>query len=219
MTGAVPKKFMFDQVLDPGGQRERDPKAPETLTLTIDDLEALKTKVHTAGFDRGYEQGKVDTHDQLQGQIYGAVQRIETEVQLFFAAQLHQDQVIGDGFQRLFRLMASQFFPVFARTHGVEEIVQVIHQTLEKVRDLSLIIHLPSQVCAAVADRFTDYPHLVFKGDDTLGDSDVRIEWPMGSAERRLARIIGELEALAPLSLEKQIVDTHQTASKTGEHP
>lgn len=189
-TSTNPQKYLFDHVFD--RPAAIDVNHDDKITCSPDEW----AHHHDTGYAAGYEQGRANAINSIEQETQSIVLAVQNSVSDFIAHQEIQDHTIGSGFQNLFSVMVHRFFPIFAQQHGIHEINALITDTLGAVKNQSLIVFVPTDLKDRVSHYFGNNDHITLKTDDTLGPSDVRIDWSQGSIDRRLDLVSGALNDL-----------------------
>lgn len=109
----------------------------------------------------------------------------------------------------LTRAIAARLFPALVRKGALAEIEAVVVQCIrDAVTEPRLVVRVPDAVFEAAQRQLAPlaagngYPgKLIILADDTLAESDCRVEWADGGAERDTARSWRDIDAAIALAL------------------
>jgi flagellar assembly protein FliH len=192
---ALAEKFLFDFSFDaPGGgdARQRGAVTPAEPVFTRVELDAATA--HARG--EGHAAGMAEALSQREQQVGDALSAIAERLGVLLADKASADRESERNTIELTRAIASKLFPALLRKGALAEleavVVQCMHDTIGEPR---LVLRVPDAIFEAAQQRIAPlaasngYPgKVIILVDEALGESDCRVEWADGGAERDTAR-------------------------------
>ncbi len=185
------KKFLFDQNNFDGNQ-------PEEVVYTEEQMMLAKSQSLAAG----KAEGMRETQAQQEARIGDLLQKtlIQTE-NLVRNEERRELEKCGDTV-RLAMQVVHKLLPGFARQYALPEIERVILQSIEARRDEPRIaITVPTAHLEALKSRVESLSagkayagKVILIADDTLAETDCRVEWADGGAERLFERLFSQID-------------------------
>lgn len=207
---AVPTKFLFDTEFERDGSgawRTQDEPDPATTPVhTALELEAAREEAHAAGHAEGVAQAKqeidaaaVNSLEIIGSQFDGLMGSLSK------AAEDARIEAAG-----LALLIARKLAHALIEREPIAEIEAMIASCLSDLTDLGgehrVVVRAPLPLVEALNEHMTALTagmgfngRLAVIGDETLQDTDCRVEWADGGAERDMAA----LEALIETSVHR----------------
>jgi flagellar assembly protein FliH len=192
---ALAEKFLFDFSFDaPGGgdARQRGAVTPAEPVFTRVELDAATAQAR----DEGHAAGMAEALSQREQQVGDALSAIAERLGVLLADKASADRESERNTIELTRAIASKLFPALLRKGALAEleavVVQCMHDTIGEPR---LVLRVPDAIFEAAQQRIAPlaasngYPgKVIILVDEALGESDCRVEWADGGAERDTAR-------------------------------
>jgi flagellar assembly protein FliH len=191
---ALAQKFLFDFSFDaPGGDaRQRGVVTPAEPVFTRLELDAATARAR----DEGHAAGMSEALSQREHQVTEALSAIAERLGTLLAEKASADRESERNTIELTRAIASKLFPALLRKGALAEIeaivIQCMHDTIGEPR---LVLRVPDAIFEAAQQRIAPlaasngYPgKVIILVDESLGESDCRVEWADGGAERDTAR-------------------------------
>jgi flagellar assembly protein FliH len=194
---ALAQKFLFDISFDaPGGDaRQRGSITPAEAVFTRADLDAARAESHAAGRAEALSQ-----REQHVAEALGAIAQNLADI---LAARDEARRTNERSTIELTRAIAGRLFPALMRKGALAELEAIVIQCMrEAVAEPRMVVRVPDALFEAAQLRLAPlaagngYPgKLIILADEALGESDCRVEWADGGAERDSARSWREIEA------------------------
>ena len=191
---ALAEKFLFDFSFDaPGGDaRHRGVVTPAEPVFTRLELDAATAQAR----DEGHAAGMAEALSQREQQVSDALSALAERLGAVLAEKASADRESERNTIELTRAIASKLFPALLRKGALAEleavVIQCMHDTIGEPR---LVLRVPDAIFEAAQQRIAPlaasngYPgKVIILVDETLGESDCRVEWADGGAERDTAR-------------------------------
>ena len=192
---ALAQKFLFDFSFDaPGGgdARQRGAVTPAEPVFTRVELDAATAQAR----DAGHAAGMAEAQSRREQQVSDALSAIAERLGALLAEKASADRENERNTIELTRAIASKLFPALLRKGALAEleaiVIQCMHDTIGEPR---LVLRVPDAIFEAAQQRIAPlaasngYPgKVIILVDETLGESDCRVEWADGGAERDIAR-------------------------------
>jgi flagellar assembly protein FliH len=197
-----PRKFMFDRSFDnAGGPVHRVDRRP--VTLTPEQLDAVKKEAHDTGFAAGK---KTASEDQAR-HLNATVDKIGAVVgQLIAAAETNRPQQEARVREAVLAI-AKKVLPDFAQRHGLQEIEAVVAGVIgEMTGEPRLVVRVNegqfdtvNEALKAVTEKQGYTGKIVLVADAEVKQNDCRVEWADGGVDRNLEALWQNLtKTLAP---------------------
>jgi flagellar assembly protein FliH len=198
---ALAQKFLFDNSFDaPGGDaRQRGAVTPAEKTISRADLDAAVAGARAEGHATGLAAAMAQREQQIGDALADIAQRLAA----LFAAHDEARRESERTTIELTRTIAAKLFPALVSKGALVELEAIVGQCMrDAIAEPRLVLRVPDTIFEAAQQRMAPLAaSLGFPGkviilvDDTLGQSDCRVEWADGGAERDTARTWREIEA------------------------
>jgi flagellar assembly protein FliH len=207
---AVAQKFLFDQSFDgPGGpaaSRGRKPITPAEPTFNSADLAAAETKGRVEGQAAGLAEAAAAREERVSATLSAIAERLAVMLSQKAEAQCENERQIIE----LTRLIVGKLFPALTRRDGFAEIGALVTSCLRECLDEPrLVLRIPDALFEDAQNRLAPLVatggyqgKLVILAEEALSESDCRIEWADGGAERDMPRSMREIEAAMARALD-----------------
>jgi flagellar assembly protein FliH len=201
------EKFLFDIAFDDELQKAagaaHDPN--RRRSFSADDLAGAKDQGFAAGRTAGLEEAARSTDQAVSEALAVIAKRLEE-----LLAQLAQtgEEREGQAIETAVLLLA-KLFPELARRNALGEVVALITQCLEELREEPrVVIRTADALLDPLRDRLDSLTagaaydgKVVLLADEALAPSDVRVEWADGGAERDTGRLWAEIDQVLERNL------------------
>lgn len=198
---ALAQKFLFDISFDaPGGDgRQRGSITPAEAVFSRADLDAALAEARA----ESHAAGRAEALSQREQQVADALGAIAQNLAGIFAAKDEARRANERSTIELTRAIAGRLFPALMRKGALAELEAIVVQCMrDAVAEPRLVVRVPDAIFEAAQLQLAPlaasngYPgKLIILADDALGESDCRVEWADGGAERDSARSWREIEA------------------------
>jgi flagellar assembly protein FliH len=218
---ALAEKFLFDFSFDaPGGDaRHRGVVTPAEPVFTRVELDAATAQAR----DEGRAAGLAEALSQREQQISDALSDIAERLGDLLAEKASANRESERNTIELTRAIASKLFPALLRKGALAEleaiVIQCMHDTIGEPR---LVLRVPDAIFEAAQQRIAPlaasngYPgKVIILVDQTLGESDCRVEWADGGAERDTARSWRDIDTAITRAL-SALNDGNEPPPQTG---
>jgi len=218
---ALAEKFLFDFSFDaPGGDaRHRGVVTPAEPVFTRLELDAATAQAR----DEGHAAGMAEALSQREQQVSDALSAIAERLGAVLAEKASADRESERNTIELTRAIASKLFPALLRKGALAEleavVIQCMHDTIGEPR---LVVRVPDATFEAAQQRIAPlaasngYPgKVIILVDETLGESDCRVEWADGGAERDTARSWRDIDTAITRAL-SALNDGNEPSPQTG---
>ena len=216
------KPFLFDRAFDDYGRevksREQiaaekaakeaaenpEPAEPEIeLIYSEDDIAAFKQEAYMDGHADGFREGQTEALETIEKNLNDLLERIVPLVGSLASEQKLANERAQANMARMVQALMSKLMPVYIRDHGADEALAVVSDCLAELQDAGrLTVFLSEETMDQLGERLDRVVQRVgFEGqfrvlaDDTMGASDIRVDWGAGGAERHYDSIRGEIDA------------------------
>jgi len=238
------KKFMFDTSFEPPvppGPAPRDSlpagpppgdgpeeavadepeiELPPLPSYSEEELEAARQEASKSGWEAGKKAAMDEAERALTDSLAGiSSQLAELQQSTMASTELHLCDTAN-----LATVLVRRLFPKLNEHYGLAEIDSLIGDCLEHLRDEPrLVLRVSNGLLEPVRKKMENLlprtgfeGKLVYLGDDTMGTSDVRLEWADGGAERNCARQWEEIDALIARAMRGNAVAPDESVGSPG---
>ena len=198
---AVAEKFLFDFSFDaPGGDAQRRGSVtPAEAIVTRPELDRAVVKARA----EGHAAGLAEAMSQREQQVGDMLSAITRHLAALFAAKVAAQRDSERNTIELTRAIAGRLFPALVRKGALAELEAIVVQSMrDALTEPRLVVRLPDATFTAAQEMLAPLAasngyagKLIILVDEQLGESDCRIEWADGGAERDTARSWREIEA------------------------
>jgi len=217
---AVAKKFLFENDFDDPmpAKKAKAPAAsvvakasqvpepapePPAPTFSEADLAAACAEARHLGEQEGHRRGLTEGQQRLEAQIAAALSTISAQLTLAVRTATETPVNMTMAATDLAMAIIRKLHPALAARRGLEEIEAALAGCMEQLKsEPRLVAYVPVGLLDAMNERIGQISasrgfdgRIVLIGDEALGDSDCRIEWPDGGLERDCNRVWQDIEA------------------------
>ncbi len=173
---------------------------PPPPTFSEEELAAARQ----AGFLEGRNAGISEAQASLERRSADALDQVSRALAQLDRAQREGVVELMRGALEITHTMVRKVLPDYVRRHGSDEIQALVRQVLETlIEEPRVIIRVPQDLVDALKPRIaqagkaTSFEgQLVVFGEPSLGDSDCRVEWSSGGAERLVQLSLDQIAAV-----------------------
>ena len=189
-------KFLFGTSFDPA---KADPEVPPPPTFSEADLAAAR--------EDGFRAGHAAGHDEMSRSVEQAAAAALAEIGARLADMNGRfDEIrqaaIASGVE-VVAATVRKLVPALAKRHGLSEIEGLVRDTLHALYDEPrVVIRAHDSVIDSLQERVDGMAaasgfmgKVVLFGDDQFSETDCRIEWADGGAERNLGELWRRIDA------------------------
>ena len=218
--GRLIRKYLFEHSFDiVEAPPEPEPEVedllieepePEPVEVVADEpppptfSEAELAAARTAGYTEGEAAGRKAAGEATEARMVALVQQLASIIPGLAADRDQAVTAVSHEAARLAHAMVRRLMPELARRYRIEEIEAVVVDSLNKALDQPrIIIRTPADVTAYLTDRLETVARqhgfggrVIVLADQSLGPSDVKVEWGDGGAERCIQRTWGDIDAI-----------------------
>jgi len=227
------QKFMFDTaIFDPPEEEFEDtaaaeaeddapPPPPPPPGVTLTELRQSREEA----FRDGYKEGLRSAEARSQDAIAQSLMHIARVADYLLAQQAHQQATMEKQIIDGAMVIARRLFPVLAEKGRVAEIAEMARETiLAHADEPSLLLAVPTgtvdatkkELAAVIESRgLTERVRIVEDGE--LAETDCRLTWTDGGANRLVERIWNAVEQAASQVLAGRKAPSYETESGTHE--
>ncbi len=217
-SGKHTRKFLFDTDFlddrprnaapDPIEVEPAEPEPPPPPTFTEEELEAARS----AGFTEGRAQGMIEAQSSIERQTAMALEHLVGGMKdLFQQHHRYSEDVVHDA-AKLAHTIARKICPELAQRNALVEIEALTRQAVEYLADEPrVIVRMNAASLEALGDRLQAIMRtagfegqVLLRNENTLGDSDCRIEWANGGAERLTLQLWAQIDEMCAHFLKGQ---------------
>jgi flagellar assembly protein FliH len=204
------KKFLFDKH---DFDREREEAAKPVFTE--EQLILAKMQAQAQGKAEGMKEAKQAQEEQISKSL----QQIGAACEKLIAAEDRREVEQMISATKLAMQIAHKLLPQFAQRFSLQEIERVVLLSIETRREEPRIaVIVPTQHLETLRQKIDNLAaekgyggKLILIADDNLAQTDVRVEWADGGAERLYERLFSQVEgefAKAIAGMQATIKDT-----------
>jgi flagellar assembly protein FliH len=189
-------KFLFGTSFDPA---KADPDVPPPPTFSEAELAAARE----AGFQEGHAAGHAAMAQSVEQAAATALAAISSQLAAMNGnfAEI-RDTAIASGVE-VVAAAVRKLTPALAKRNGLVEIENLVRDSLHSLYDEPrVVIRAHDSVIEALQERIDGLAaaagftgKIVLFGDDQLSDTDCRVEWADGGAERNLEELWRRIDA------------------------
>ena len=181
--------------------------APPAPTFSEEELKAARQ----AGFNEGRNTGLVEAQASLERRIADSLDQVSRAL-----SELGRDQAQGihETMQNALEVthaVLRKMVPIYVRNHGSDEIQGLVRQVVETLIDEPrIVIRVSSDLVEALRPKIdaagkacSFEGQLVVFGEESLGESDCRLEWSSGAAERLTKEQWTEIDGIVQRAIDR----------------
>lgn len=197
------RKFMFERSFDNGGGALQPARDRRPVTLTYDQLDALKKEQHAAGFAAGRQATAEDQARHLNATVDTIAAAVGSLIAAAEAARPAQETRVREAVLAI----ARKVLPDFSQRHGLQEIEAVVAGVIgEMTGEPRLVVRVNEAqfdavdaALKAITEKQGYAGKVVLVADAQVKADDCRVEWADGGVERNLEVLWQSLgKTLAP---------------------
>ena len=207
-------KFLFGTSFDPA---KADPDLPPPPTFSEAELAAARE----AGFEEGHAAGHAAMVQSVEQAAVTALAAISAQLAAMNGnfAEI-RDSAIASGVE-VVAAAVRKLTPALAKRNGLAEIENLVRDSLHSLYDEPrVVIRAHDSIIEALQERIDGLAaaagftgKIVLFGDDQLSDTDCRVEWADGGAERNLEELWRRIDAAI-----ERVTDGNSAAPQPSTH-
>lgn len=200
---------------------EPEPEPPPPPTFSEEELQLARDQAFEAGRAAGIQEAESMTERLMA--MAG-----QSMADGLFRVQTHQaeanEQLMRDAVMIAVGVL-KKLQPEMIRHHGLDEVEGLLHECLSHLDgEVKVTVRAHPDMLDAVRERAEQVAQavafdgkLVYAADPRIAEGDCRVEWGDGGAERDLARIWAEVEAVLAraLGMEDETADNQSDGGET----
>ncbi len=218
---APSQRFLFETSFDTEAIGAEEEAAEPTFSL--EEMEAARE----AAYAEGDAAGRQDVVNGIEKQLLNGLGRLVEQMAALSEEQaLYQEGLTARSVELALKALR-KMFPALAERQGLVEIEAVLAECLQEARtEPRISIRIAGPLVEPLQERVDALSAaaghegtITILADDTLGDSDCRVEWAQGGAERVVQNMWQEFEAAAQRIFKAPGEDSAQTPEAGDEIP
>jgi flagellar assembly protein FliH len=178
---------------------------PEAPSFSEEELEAARTAAREEGRREGRAAALAEAEAAREKHIAMSLDLIGRACEALVRAETARALALETEIVSLGTAIARRLFPLLAAKGGLDEIETLVAERAVELSEAPrLILRVAPGVIDEIEKRLSDnrltrplMDNLTVLGDPALAETDCRLEWPDGGAERNLDSLWKEIEAIA----------------------
>jgi flagellar assembly protein FliH len=208
------RKFLFDTSFDAEHADALDAPAPQPEPEPVVALAELET-AREAAYAEGRAAALAEAANSVETRIAGAVERVSSAIEALLAQHGETTRQVEANALELVQEVLRKLAPAVAKRGALVETIELLRASLrEALAEPRIVLRIGDPLFEEIKARLTALTEaagyagkVVLLADETLGETDARVEWADGGAERDFARTWTDVEAamgraLAALAIE-----------------
>lgn len=204
------QKFLFDDAfeapLSNGQPKEAPPPPPEPEVeepqISEADLEQARAEGRQEGLAQGREEGRAEAFDGIEQTTQTLLLNLTGRMAELLGEQPRMRVAVAEDALKAASTILRKIAPSLEKSAALKEIEAVVSDCLERAHDEPrLVVRVSAAMLETVKSRIDSLARaegfegkVVFLATDDFGDSDVRVEWADGGAERRTEDIWRDID-------------------------
>lgn len=180
-----------------------EPEAPPEIVYGEAEFEAAKQGAYMDGHADGFREGQAEAMETINHKLNELLESLSPMIAALGEAQGRANERAEANMARIVKASLSKLMPVYVRRHGHEEVLAVVSECLAELQDPGrLTIRLSEESADLLGERLSKAAQRAgFEGsvrlltEPDMEQSDVRVDWGAGGAERRYETIKDEIDA------------------------
>lgn len=227
------QKFLFDDAFEApltSGQPSEAPPPPppepevEEPQISEADLEQARAEGRQEGLAQGREEGRAEAFDGIEQTTQTLLLNLTGRIAELLGEQPKMRVTLAEDALKAASTILRKIAPSIEKSAALKEIEAVVSDCLERAHDEPrLVVRVSPAMLEAVKSRIDSLVRaegfegkVVFLATDDLGDSDVRVEWADGGAERRTEDIWRDIDEVLARFLRVPVESLTQPPSALG---
>lgn len=197
MAPTPSKPFTFDRSFDLSALNAAE-EARKAITFSEEEMALAKEQSYGQGFVAGKEAALKEIQQQqttVLGSINRVFERFAKDVWDVFDKQKHVASDVGSA-------IARKLLPDYMAKHGQQEILSAIEKAVsEMINEPRLVLRINEnnfdyikREVESLSSRLGYVGKMIILADQTLGDSDCKLEWADGGMERNVNMIWSDID-------------------------
>ena len=199
------KGAMRDVGMDGKPKVEEPPPPPPPPTFSEEELNLARDIAYEEGRQKGFDEGR-DAAGRVTGE---ALAKMAQHMDMLAGVQAAANHQVLEDAVRLAQTMIRRYLPALAKRHAFDEVADMMRELVPHLLDEPrIIVRVAADIEETVRGHLEDVARshgfegrVVVHGDARMGNSDCKIEWADGGAERDLDRAVSELDAVLARTL------------------
>ncbi len=206
------QKFLFNDAfeapLSSGSKPEAPPPPPEPEVVEPEiseaDLEQARAEGRQEGINQGREEGRAEAFSGIEQTTQTLLLNLTGRFGELLSEQPRMQVKVAEDALLAASTILRKIVPSLEKSAAIKEIEAVVAECLERAQDEPrLVVRVSEQMLEPVKTRIDALVNaegfegkIVFLATDELNDSDVRVEWADGGAERRTDEIWHDIDQI-----------------------
>lgn len=206
------QKFLFENAFEAPLSSGKQPKAPppppepEVVEPEISeaDLEKARTDGRQQGLDQGREEGRAEAFSGIEQTTQTLLLNLTGRVGELLSEQPRMRERLSEEALKAASSILRKILPSLEKSAAIKEIEAVVCECLERAHDEPrLVVRVSEPMLEPVKNRIDALVKaegfegkVVFLATDDLSESDVRVEWADGGAERKSENIWRDIDEI-----------------------
>lgn len=206
------QKFLFNDAfeapLSSGSKPEAPPPPPEPEVVEPEiseaDLEQARAEGRQEGINQGREEGRAEAFSGIEQTTQTLLLNLTGRFGELLSEQPRMQVKVAEDALLAASTILRKIVPSLEKSAAIKEIEAVVAECLERAQDEPrLVVRVSEQMLEPVKTRIDALVKaegfegkIVFLATDELNDSDVRVEWADGGAERRTDEIWHDIDQI-----------------------
>ncbi len=195
---------------------EKEPELPPPPLFTEEEKQQAYEAGILKGREAGYQQAREEMDVSLDAQIKMHVEKIELFLEEGLVATQERKRELTYQVILLSKQVFHKLFPIFESKWGEDQVEKLVASVLQDEKPEMLQVRLNPKSKEALQihlEKWSKISRISLEADETMGISDCNIAWDQSGLERRLEKIVQEIENLFN-SFEIILKESEQTSLK-----
>ncbi|MGL5719370.1 MAG: hypothetical protein ACRCYP_01035 [Alphaproteobacteria bacterium] len=195
---------------------EKEPELPPPPLFTEEEKQQAYEAGILKGREAGYQQASEEMGVSLDAQIKIHVEKIELFLEEGLVATQDRKRELTYQVILLSKQVFHKLFPVLESKWGEDQVEKLVASVLQDEKPEMLQVRLNPRSKEALQvhlEKWSKISRISLEADETMGISDCNIAWDQSGLERRLEKIVQEIENLFN-SFESILKESEQTSLK-----
>ena len=184
----------------PLDEPETEPEEPEVITFNEDEVAQKVQAAESQAYQKGFSEGK-QTEEAASGHL---LQKIETTLEALFSQQEEMRRTMSEDFRKLALSIVTKLVPTLQNEQAEAVIKKFLEDNFKNFSQEaklsfyfnSAVIAQAQQILAELARKYDFEGKITLHKDNSLGQSDCRVEWDNGGVERNSSALQSEVKEL-----------------------
>lgn len=202
------RRYLFDLHLfdepetDEIEEEQVEDLPPPPPTYTQQELDQAVETARQEAFEEGQKQAAQESAVSLEKKTADTFESVAASLESLLKAEAERDAMFQQDILKITRAALARLVPHYLKSHGHDEIEHFIREVVKSQdKAAEITIFVSPSVSDKVEAMVKDHPALsgyilYVKNDDSLQDSDCRIEWPSGGAIKSMGALEEQIDAI-----------------------